>query len=174
MNIKWLPVLMGITILAIAAFQFYWLTKAYEREERTLDMRTNFMFRETIRSLQTSKLKIDHLVDSGKAPSIILRRNKSGEVRIVTPDPKIEGAIDIVTNKIKDSSGNTLVFSQQISDSLRLLNRVYPGRRDRMLQFLFDIDSLQEPITIAEIDSAYARRLAEHHWRSRALLFAPS
>lgn len=152
---------MGITILAIAAFQFYWLTKAYEREERTLDMRTNFMFRETVRSLQTSKLKIDRLVDSGKAPSIILRTNKSGELRIVTPDPKIEGAIDIVTNKMKDSSGNTLVFSQKISDSLRLLNKAFPGRRDRMLQFLFDIDSLQDPITEKELDSAFSRRLKE-------------
>ena len=32
-NIKWLPLLMALTILAIAAFQVYWLQKAYEREE---------------------------------------------------------------------------------------------------------------------------------------------
>lgn len=162
-NIKWLPILMGVTILAIAAFQFYWLSKAYEREERTLDMRTNFMFRETVRSLQSSKLKLDRFIDTAKMPPIILRRNKSGEVRIVTADPKVEGMIDIVTNKMRDSAANTLVFSQKITDSLRVLNRAYPGKRDRMLQFLFDIDSLQDPVTVEELDSAFAKRMVEQN-----------
>jgi hypothetical protein len=33
-NIKWLPVLMGVTILGIAAFQIYWLKNTYDREKR--------------------------------------------------------------------------------------------------------------------------------------------
>ena len=53
-NKKWLPVLMALTILAIAAFQYYWLSKAYDREKKTLEMRTNILFRETVRSMQAS------------------------------------------------------------------------------------------------------------------------
>jgi two-component system, OmpR family, phosphate regulon sensor histidine kinase PhoR len=160
-NIKWLPILMGLTILAIAAFQFYWLNKAYEREERTLEMRTNILFRETVRSVQASKLKLDRFVDTAKTPSIFLQRNKSGHVKIVTPDSKLEGMIDVVMNRMNDSSGRTMVFTQKISDSLRFLNRVFPGRRDRMLQFLFDVDSLQDSIKVSELDSAYCIRLEE-------------
>jgi two-component system phosphate regulon sensor histidine kinase PhoR len=59
---KGLPVLMVLTIMAIAAFQVYWLSKAYDREKRNLEMRTNFMFRETVFDLQGSKLKLDKLV----------------------------------------------------------------------------------------------------------------
>ncbi|HWJ26964.1 MAG TPA: hypothetical protein VNS32_10510, partial [Flavisolibacter sp.] len=162
-NIKWLPVLMGLTILAIAAFQFYWLNKAYDREERTLEMRTNILFRETVRSLQAAKLKLDRFNDTAKTPALVLHRNKSGHVQIVTPDSKLEGMIDVVMNKMTDSSGNTLVIAQKMQDSLRFLNRVFPGRRDRMLQFLFDVDSLQDSIKIPELDSAYCKRLDEQN-----------
>jgi two-component system, OmpR family, phosphate regulon sensor histidine kinase PhoR len=157
-NTKLLPVLMALSILAIAAFQFYWLQKAYEREERTLDMRTNFMFREVVRSVQASKLKLDRFGDTTKVPPVILQQNKSGKVRIITPNQKVESMIDAVMNKIKDSTGNTVIFTQKFSDSLR---KAFPGRRDRMMQFLFDIDSLQDSIKIRELDSAYAKRLDE-------------
>jgi two-component system, OmpR family, phosphate regulon sensor histidine kinase PhoR len=56
-QIKWLPILMAATITGIAAFQVYWLDKAYEREKRTLEIRTNMLFRETVHRLQASKLK---------------------------------------------------------------------------------------------------------------------
>jgi two-component system phosphate regulon sensor histidine kinase PhoR len=58
-QIKWLPVLMAITVAGIAAFQLYWLNKAYEREERTLEIRSNMTFRETVNSLQAARLKLD-------------------------------------------------------------------------------------------------------------------
>jgi len=159
-TIKLLPVLMVLSILAIAAFQYYWLQKAYEREERTLEMRTNFIFREAVRSVQTSKLKLDRFVDTTKAPQIIFQQHKSGQIRLLAPNQKIEGMIDVVMNKIKDSTGNTVLFTQKFSDSLR---RAFPGRRDRMLQFLFDVDSLQDSIRIRELDSAYTKRLDEQN-----------
>jgi len=163
-NKKLLPLLMALSILAIAAFQFYWLQKAYEREERTLDMRTNIMFRETVRAVQSSKLKLDRFVDTTKpAPPIILHQNKSGEIKILTPGQKVEGMLDVVMNKMKDSSNNTVVLTQKLSDSLRSFNKAFPGRRDRMMQFLFDIDSLQDSIKIRELDSAYLKRLDEQN-----------
>jgi two-component system, OmpR family, phosphate regulon sensor histidine kinase PhoR len=159
-NTKLLPVLMALSILAIAAFQFYWLQKAYEREERTLDMRTNFMFRDAVRSVQASKLKLDRFSDTTKGPPVILQQNRSGKVRIITPSQKVESMIDVVMNKIKDSTGNTVIFTQKFSDSLR---KAFPGRRDRMMQFLFDIDSLQDSIKIVELDSAFQKRLKEQN-----------
>jgi two-component system, OmpR family, phosphate regulon sensor histidine kinase PhoR len=160
--IKLLPVLMTLSILAIAAFQYYWLQKAYEREERTLDMRTNFIFRETIRAMQASKLKIAPFGDSSRPQRMLIHTERPRD-RSMSPDQKIEGFLDVVLNKMKDSSRNTVASSRNNGDSLRLMNRAFPGRRDRMLQFLFDLDSLQDSIKVRELDSAYAKRLEEQN-----------
>ena len=61
-NFRWLPVIMAITIIGITAFQVYWLNNTYEREKRTLEIRSNMIFRETVYKLQASKLKLDSLV----------------------------------------------------------------------------------------------------------------
>lgn len=159
-NIKWLPILMVLSILAIAAFQFYWLKKAYEREERTLDMRTNILFRETVRSVQASKLRLDRFGDSTRIPPIVVRQNHEGKIRIMAPSQKVESMVDVVMSKIKDSTSSTVILTQKFSDSLR---RVFQGKRDRMMQFLFDIDSLQDSIKIRELDSAYSRKLNEQN-----------
>lgn len=155
---------MTLSILAIAAFQYYWLQKAYEREERTMDMRTNFMFRETVRAVQTSKLKLDRFVDTSRnTQQVILHQDKGrGKVKIITPDQKIEGMLDVVMNRVKDSNQRTVFLSPKISDSLQII-RAFPGRRDRMLQFLFDLDSLQDSIKVIELDSAYAKRLEDQN-----------
>jgi two-component system, OmpR family, phosphate regulon sensor histidine kinase PhoR len=160
--IKLLPVLMTLSILLIAAFQYYWLQKAYEREERTLDMRTNFIFRETVRAMQASKLKLDRFGDSARSQRVILHGERGNE-RTITPDQKIEGMLDVVMNRVKDSNRTKIVFTNKMADSIRMMNRAFPGRRDRMLQFLFDLDSLQDSIKVRELDSAYGKRLDEQN-----------
>jgi two-component system phosphate regulon sensor histidine kinase PhoR len=156
-NIKLLPVLMTLSILAIAAFQFYWLRKAYEREERTLDMRTNILFRETVRSVQSSKLRLDRFnPDSGKTHIFI--KESTGRLRMPpSRNQKLEGMLDVVMKKINDSGKGTIVFTQKL-DSLHIFKG---GRRDRMMQFLFDLDSLQDSIKVRELDTVYAKRLEE-------------
>jgi two-component system phosphate regulon sensor histidine kinase PhoR len=61
-NIRTLPVVMLITIIGITSFQAYWLHDTYEREKRTLEIRSNINFRETVYELQASKLNIDSLM----------------------------------------------------------------------------------------------------------------
>lgn len=156
-TIKLLPVLMILSIAAIAAYQFYWLKQAYEREERTLEMRTNFTFREAVRSVQISKLKLDRLNDTTRTPALPQHR-KDAETETTTPQQKIEGMVDVVMNKVRDSSGKTFSYDT--------LFKNFPGRRDRrdrMLQFLFEIDSLQDSIRIAELDSAYQKHLDDQN-----------
>ena len=52
------PLLMLVSILGIAAFQVYWLKQNYEREGKTLAIKTEMLFRETVMKLQVSKLGI--------------------------------------------------------------------------------------------------------------------
>src|SRR6476646_7282358 len=93
-NIRWMPVLMLITIFAIAAFQFYWLQKAYDREKRTLEMRTNILFRETVRDLQAAKLKLDRFGDTNHSSRIIYRDFKSHHKN--NADENVAGMVDVV------------------------------------------------------------------------------
>ena len=83
-NLKSFPVLMVLTILAIAAFQYYWLQKAYEREERSLERQANMYFAETVYALQASKLKLDRIVTELSAMTNN-RPNRNSVVLIVSP-----------------------------------------------------------------------------------------
>lgn len=145
-----MPVLMTLTILAIAAFQYYWLQKAYQREERTLEMRANIYFRETVRTMQAFKLKLDSIEDTN--PSKVL-------LRYVKPDHKISGMIDIMMEKVTDSTPENLAGEEKNKiDTQRIYNK-----RDRLIKFLFDVDSMQDSITTRELDSAYVIRLEEQN-----------
>jgi two-component system phosphate regulon sensor histidine kinase PhoR len=163
-NIKWLPVLMVLTIVAIAAFQFYWLKKAYEREQRTLDMRTNYMFRETVFDLQGIKLKLDKLAGDSTTPTrVVIRREHTGrKIKFDSaPDQKVINMVDILTKKVKDSTGSGMLIKGK--DTVRFFNKNLTGRRNRLMQFLFDVDSIQDSVRVKEIETAYAKKLQEQN-----------
>lgn len=161
-NIKWMPLLMALTILAIAGFQVYWINKTYEREERTLDMRTNMQFRETIRGLQTAKLKLDKLSsDSGGGAQFVIQRELSGRHNgKLLPKEKMVSMMDVIMQRTADST-RPRVFIRRPGDSLKLTNNNISPRQNRLMQFLFDVDSLQDSIRIKEIEVAYEKKLNE-------------
>ncbi len=156
-----MPLLMALTIMAITGFQVYWLTQAYEREERNLDMRTGFLFRETVFQLQSTKLKLDRLSpDSGR---IFIKQNTRGTTgdSFMRPDPKLVSMIDVLVRKAKDSNSQTVIIKNE--DTLRMLGREGSRKRNRVMQFLFDVDSLQDSVKIFEINTAYKKRLEEQN-----------
>ncbi len=157
-HIKWMPVLMAITILCIAGFQLYWLKKAYEREERTLEIRTNMAFRETIFSLQAVKLNLDKEFFEGDG--------KKGNGRShVPPNQKMVRLVNVLRDKIRDSvrkeggSTKTVVYSENNTPDTSELATPGLRKNKRVMQFLYDMESLQDSIKVHEIDTAYARRL---------------
>ena len=158
-NIKSLPVLMVLTIIAIAAFQFYWLQKAYERESKTLDRQTNMFFAETVFSLQASKLKLDRLADSSKGTKIFIRTEATGNSLQRHPmDQKMVRMMNAMVEKAKDSNNRTIIINQNTNDSVRLTNKTFQ-RRERLMQFMFDLDSLQDSIKVKELHQAYTAKL---------------
>jgi two-component system, OmpR family, phosphate regulon sensor histidine kinase PhoR len=163
-NIKWLPLLMVLTIITITGFQLYWLKKAYEREERNLDMRTNYMFRETVFALQSSKLKLDRLVGDSSTPTkVFIQEELPGKklrVKSAT-DLKVINMVDVLTKKVKDSNGRAFIVRG--SDTMRFSNKALSGRRNRLMQFLFDVDSVQDSVKVKELEIAYARKLQEQN-----------
>lgn len=158
-----MPVLMVLTILAIAGFQVYWLTKAYEREERTLEMRTNFLFRETVRSVQASKLKLDSLANdsTGMAEMVLNQELRHGPRIKVLPREKMIGMVDVLMERTNDSTKSELKVRRH--DRIRVINKKISPRQNRIMQFLFDVDALQDSLRINEIERAYVRKLAEQN-----------
>lgn len=159
-NKQLLPLLMFITIAAISAFQFYWLQKAYEREEKGLERQTNMLFAETVGTLQGTKLKLDRLSDT--AGNIIIHNiSEGGQGRMYTVDDKMVKMINVMTRRAKDSNREMIVMrGDRPIDSVHIIRKGgFPGRRERLMQFLSDIDSLQDSIRVKELYVAYAKRL---------------
>lgn len=157
-NIKWLPFLMIVTVIAIGAFQYYWLDKAFKRERRTLEMRTNFMFRETVFTLQGKKLKFDKLVGDTSPTAKAVIAQAYGPNGSKLSEQKVVGMVDVLTKKAKDSTSGAFIIRG--SDTLKVSGRNLQGRHNRLLQFLFDIDSIQDPVKPREIETAFKEKLA--------------
>jgi two-component system phosphate regulon sensor histidine kinase PhoR len=156
---------MALTIIAIAAFQSYWLQKAYDREKRNLEMRTNLLFRETMRSLQASKLRLDKdSNDSTHSQMVIHRQLSDKNSRAGQPDQKMISMVDVLMQKVEDSGKKMVILRNKNSvDTVRLNNKNYSGRRNRLMQFLFDVDSLQDSIKVRELQAAYSKKLEEQN-----------
>lgn len=155
---------MGITILIIGGFQIYWLQKTYEREDRTLEMRTNMLFHETILSLQASKLKLDRLVVDSMPLTITMKDrmpNKALKVQML-PRQKMLTLANTLNEKLKDSleDGRAVVsFEKNEALDKKLITR----RESRLMQFLYDVDSLQDSVKLKEIETNYAARLKQQN-----------
>ncbi len=162
-NIKWLPVLMALTIMGITAFQIYWLQKTYEREARTLEIRSNSSFRDAVFSLQASKLKLDKIIaDSNEAGSPGTNIERDKQLLRSIPRKKVSRLVNILIEKVKNPTSKALVLTDRPGrDTLHFLGKNTFWRRDRIMQFLYDVDSLQDSIKINEIDTAFIRRLHE-------------
>ncbi|OSZ81414.1 hypothetical protein CAP36_09320 [Chitinophagaceae bacterium IBVUCB2] len=179
-RLRWLALLMGVAILGITGFQLYWLNQNYDREKRSLAIKSEATFRDAILQLQTAKLKLDGIVwdSSDKVGS------KGGKVKIIMADGgekrtnanfrprgEIVSTINVIRNKLKDSlktitkgrpgvvismnqsnsvthNGEPVHFEQQITGT--------SDRGDFIFNMLYGVDSLQDSLRIAEVDSAYS------------------
>jgi len=162
-HIKWMPVLMTVSILAIAAFQIYWLKKAYEREERTLEIRSNLAFRETVYSLQSSKLKLDKLITDTAGATTTFMRQEALPREIHVERRSSRGDADdehIYVERItrNDNSRRIVVTNQRNADTANGPRRAFKGWNNQVVRFLFDMESLKDTIKVAEITQALQHR----------------
>src|SRR2546423_511493 len=146
--------LMMISILLILAFQSWWLRKSYLEEAGTLRIRTGLLFRETVHRLQVSKLKLD-----------------SNMRRQIPSESDAVGVVNVLKEKIRDSLGglpeikSAMVFSLKkegfhpLKDSVREKTYIRYDGPDRIFDVLIGSDSLQDSITIREVNSAYQRAI---------------
>ena len=149
---------MGITV-----FQVYWLNNTYEREKRTLEIRSNMIFRETVYKLQASKLKLDSLVFDTATDKRFANDELTDKRTIrFLPRQKMIGLMNVLKEKAKDSADE-----KENSKEKRGEKRSKGGRHSfpnhRLMQFLYDVDSLQDSVKLKDIETAFANRMTQQN-----------
>lgn len=169
---------MLLSILGITVFMFYWLKESYKREERALDIKTSAAFEQTIRQLQVSKLKLGNISHDSLPPRPVMQIkrvirdiDKDESLMVTMPAKKgMTSTINVIQGKLKDSlkknHGRMFISINETTVSKDSLNFVAgpPDKADdkeRFVQLLYNIDSLQDPLSAKEIDSVFRRQLVK-------------
>jgi two-component system, OmpR family, phosphate regulon sensor histidine kinase PhoR len=157
-----MPVLMGLTILGIAAFQMYWLKKAYEREQRTMDIRSSMAFRESIYSLQAGKMDLDKISVEPDG-SFEIRGDRPLRLKMSSAQ-KASRIFNELNKRVKDSlkEGRKVLVIENSRDTI--ITDARPVRNhDKLMRFLYEVEASQDTITIAEIRKAFEARMAQQN-----------
>jgi two-component system, OmpR family, phosphate regulon sensor histidine kinase PhoR len=180
---KGLPILMIVAITAITGFQVFWLKENYTKEKKNLEFKSNVVFKETVRRLQSKKLNLDKVFT-----------DSTGNIRIELFDDRplpighpaeLTNILNDVTIRVTDSL-NSKVFVNKPKTIIRRAKRsadsfeLRPKRSNMIIsmdesfshdstrsiqferkappgeivRFLYSVDSLQDSLKIKEIDSA--------------------
>jgi two-component system, OmpR family, phosphate regulon sensor histidine kinase PhoR len=162
------PALMLISILGITAFLLYWLKESYDREKKSLAIKSEVAFRETIFHLQASKLKLDGFVsDTSEKGKINFFSQDGKHVKIrINPKEEIVSTINVISDKLKDSlkaeikTGMIITTGKKppdlTTDSVRIERRITGQGRDHIFNVLYGVDSLQDSLKLEEITTAYS------------------
>jgi two-component system phosphate regulon sensor histidine kinase PhoR len=128
-------------------------------------MRTNFLFRETVHSLQASKLKIDKLLIDSVPPAkfILSERTVKGYKVNAAPGQKVVTLLNTLRKKVSDSawSAETIVLEKGFNEKGHI--KPFSKRENRLIQFLYDVDSLQDSIRVNELKRMYLKRLQQQN-----------
>jgi two-component system phosphate regulon sensor histidine kinase PhoR len=150
---------MIVTIAAIVLFQIYWLRKNYVEENKLLTLRANLLFRETLFRMQASKLHLDTSLHfkfpEPLAPMSLLSTANIIKERVFmdSQQEKEHGHSIVVTvrgetkARLPDTATHEVFFQKQGNVGVTA--------------FLSSVDSLQQPVTIREIQEKFRQVLSK-------------
>ena len=180
-KLRWLTVLMVVTLVVIAGFQGYWLKNNYDREKRSLEIKAGVHFQETVRQLQAMKFKMrdPDTVDSSAQEKmrVFVSDDIPGEKKIQVntfPRQEIITLVNTMRDKFKDSlnknrKGNgTMIVSVDRNSIFKPRDSLSHNFNERIeinggktLRYLYGVDSLQDSLKVPEISTAYSNTLKE-------------
>ncbi|MGC4104079.1 sensor histidine kinase [Ferruginibacter sp.] len=172
------PLLMIVTILIIVGFQVYWLKNNYDREARLLASKAGIVFRSSVFELQAKKLRLSDSSKNHKEHTdikLVMKDGSSGSpVVIKRLKEQLLGITDAMRRQMNDSllkkdTGKTRVMIS-MNNSMMFYNNdtvktsvsaTASGDKERVVQILYGIDSLQDTIPRSEIIAAVQRSFKE-------------
>lgn len=177
-RLPWLRDLMIIAIISITGFQFWWLKQTYDREEKTLELKTQTAFFTTIHHLQAFKLKLDKIFPDSLAKNqrIIMRDNAEETFEPdAIPRDNVVITVNALQNEMKDSlekievrTSKPIFPEKKMSvfykkDSTKKLPGIDYKKRQKDFAYVFltKMDSLQDSLKLKEISTAYSKTLKE-------------
>lgn len=170
---RWLTILMSITIFGVTGFQLYWLKQNYAREKNTLSIKSEVTFRQTIQQLQVAKLKLEEIPGdtSGKKKiRIFMSEGADGKkVRAhMGSKNEIISTVNVIGEKLRDSlkkKTGMIITTDKMTvnfryDSSKFDKDIPPGgHQDRIIQMLYGVDSLQDSLSLKEIDTVFTKAM---------------
>ena len=156
---------MLLAILAIVAFQGYWLQKNYEDEIGNLHLRTNTLFRDVVQESQIERLKLDTnlkiRMTSRTEPGVSASFHTFRMPDSVIGKRRMGTVIYSLGKTIRNIRRDSL--KGQI-DSIHIVtpprSRVAMREGFDIVQLLRNVDSLHDSVTVKEVTTKYASVLA--------------
>ena len=100
---KALSILMLVAIAAITGFQVFWLRETYFKEKKNLEFRSNVVFKETVRGLQSKKLNLDRVFTDSTGKIRIEVMDGEGPVGFPGHPEELANVLNDVTVRVTDS-----------------------------------------------------------------------
>lgn len=151
-------IIMLLAIVAIAAFQLYWLRNNFREGEENISFRTNVLFREAMQRVQADKLHLDTNMDvrfrakyNAAGVMDVMRKRVLGDT---LRRRKMAGAEIIISQ-----DGNVKRFFTDSAPRPRVT--VSGHSRGGFIQIMRDVESIQDSITVEELTTKYSKLLNE-------------
>ena len=95
---------MLVAIAAITGFQVFWLRETYFKEKKNLEFRSNVVFKETVRKLQSKKLNLDRVFTDSIGKIKVEVMNEEGPDGFPGhPEDELANVLNDVTIQVNDS-----------------------------------------------------------------------
>jgi two-component system, OmpR family, phosphate regulon sensor histidine kinase PhoR len=144
--------LMIVTILLIAAFQAYWLTRLYKDESAGLQKETDVLFRETVYKMQVARFKNDTMIFQGQPDANLFNLEAINAIRKKASETKSGDTTKII---IKFDAPPVV---REVGDSIIAdgVNVFVPRQPDpQRTSRIFYRKSFNDSVPPAELDSLY-------------------
>ena len=170
------PILMLITIIVIIGFQVYWLKDNYNREKRTVEIRTGVAFQDAIRQLQMVKLKLPKKflrMSANKSNSKFLTEEDFVDIgkNNLKPRSQIITMVNTLRNSVMKDSGlkSTVIIASRkngemnFNDTTLIRVRKDIDTNNHAFNILYGVDSLQDSLKLPEIIKSYSAALKKEN-----------
>ena len=154
------PVL--LTIIALIAFQSYWLWKSYKEEKSSMQHRGDVLFKETIYEAHAEKLQLDtniHLRIPNKSDAAGFVNVLKSQVRDSMNHVKSVTIVSMNKRKeklSKDTGRNIRIVFSPDDDELRNEKEMAQFTpQDGLVRILRGVDSLEDSLTVKDISARF-------------------
>jgi len=128
-KLRWLRILIVLALLVVTGFQVYWLRDSYQRESKTLQVKTDVLFRETVRDLQDSLLeeKIIFTATDSAGHSFSPAKPVQGTIRVMPARRAIPAKMAAVVSRKLSSDTSLQRLTSKAGAVITFHTTVTPG-----------------------------------------------